>query len=120
MRNFAYHGGRSVRALTPAGPLLLGSGLEGEQAARSLRTSAKCSKVKSARSDPSPTATPECSFCNVSAPQASRAPLMSFTGSSPTIHTTPEQARLNLETTIAIEHAVTTGHPVRLPLQAEE
>jgi predicted dehydrogenase len=39
---------------------------------------------------------------------------------APTIHTTPEQARINLETTIAIERAVASGHPVRLPLQAEE
>jgi len=33
-----------------------------------------------------------------------------------TVHTTPEQARINLETTIAIERAVATGQPVRLPL----
>jgi predicted dehydrogenase len=39
---------------------------------------------------------------------------------APTVHTTPEQARINLETTIAIERAVETGHPVRLPLQLEE
>jgi predicted dehydrogenase len=39
---------------------------------------------------------------------------------APTLHTTPEQARVNLETTIAIERAVATGHPVRLPLQVEE
>jgi predicted dehydrogenase len=39
---------------------------------------------------------------------------------TPTIHTTPEQARINLETTIAIERAVASGHPVRLPLQAED
>jgi predicted dehydrogenase len=38
---------------------------------------------------------------------------------APTVHTTPEQARINLETTIAIEKAVESGHPVRLPLQAE-
>ncbi len=38
---------------------------------------------------------------------------------APTVHTTPEQARINLETTIAIEKAVECGHPVRLPLQAE-
>src|SRR6476659_5429946 len=38
---------------------------------------------------------------------------------APTVHTTPEQARINLETTIAIERAVESGHPVRLPLQAE-
>jgi predicted dehydrogenase len=39
---------------------------------------------------------------------------------APTIHTTPEQARINLETTIAIERAVVSGQPVRLPLQAED
>lgn len=36
---------------------------------------------------------------------------------APTVHTTPEQARINLETTIAIERAVATGQSVRLPLQ---
>src|SRR5689334_7320081 len=36
---------------------------------------------------------------------------------APTAHTTPEQARVNLETTIAIERAVTTGKSVRLPLE---
>jgi predicted dehydrogenase len=36
---------------------------------------------------------------------------------APTVHTTPEQARVNLETTIAIERAVATGKPVRLPLE---
>ena len=36
---------------------------------------------------------------------------------APTVHTTPEQARINLETTIAIERAVASGHSVRLPLQ---
>jgi predicted dehydrogenase len=36
---------------------------------------------------------------------------------NPTVHTTPEQARVNLETTIAIERAVATGKPVRLPLE---
>jgi predicted dehydrogenase len=36
---------------------------------------------------------------------------------APTAHTTPEQARINLETTIAIERAVATGRPVRLPLE---
>jgi predicted dehydrogenase len=36
---------------------------------------------------------------------------------APTAHTTPEQARINLETTIAIERAVATGQPVRLPLE---
>src|SRR6202162_5675112 len=36
---------------------------------------------------------------------------------NPTAHTTPEQARINLETTIAIERAVATGKSVRLPLE---
>jgi predicted dehydrogenase len=36
---------------------------------------------------------------------------------NPTVHTTPVQARINLETTIAIERAVATGKPVRLPLE---
>jgi len=36
---------------------------------------------------------------------------------SPALHTTPEQARINLETTIAIERAAATGKPVRLPLE---
>ncbi len=36
---------------------------------------------------------------------------------NPTVHTTPEQARVNLETTIAIERAVASGEPVRLPLE---
>ena len=39
---------------------------------------------------------------------------------APTIHTTPEQARINLETTIAIERAVVSGQSVRLPLQSPE
>jgi predicted dehydrogenase len=39
---------------------------------------------------------------------------------APTVHCTPEQARINLETTIAIERAVATGQTVRLPLQLEE
>ena len=39
---------------------------------------------------------------------------------APTVHTTPEQARINLETTIAIERAVQSGHAVRLPLQADD
>jgi predicted dehydrogenase len=38
---------------------------------------------------------------------------------APTVHCTPEQARINLETTIAIERAVQTGQSVRLPLQEE-
>jgi predicted dehydrogenase len=36
---------------------------------------------------------------------------------APTVHCTPEQARINLETTIAIEQAAATGHAVHLPLQ---
>lgn len=36
---------------------------------------------------------------------------------NPIAHTTPEQARINLETTIAIERAIATGKPVRLPLE---
>ena len=39
---------------------------------------------------------------------------------APTIHTTPEQARINLETTIAIERAAASGQTVRLPLQMED
>jgi predicted dehydrogenase len=35
----------------------------------------------------------------------------------PTAHTTPEQAMINLETTIAIERSARTGKPVRLPLE---
>jgi len=35
----------------------------------------------------------------------------------PTVHTTPEQAIINLETTIAIERSARTGQPVRLPLE---
>jgi myo-inositol 2-dehydrogenase / D-chiro-inositol 1-dehydrogenase len=38
---------------------------------------------------------------------------------APTVQTTPEQARINLETTIAIERATVSGQPVRLPLQEE-
>jgi predicted dehydrogenase len=37
-----------------------------------------------------------------------------------TVHCTPEQARINLETTIAIERAVASGCTVRLPLQLED
>jgi predicted dehydrogenase len=36
---------------------------------------------------------------------------------NPTVHTTPEQALVNLETTIAIERSARTGQPVRLPLE---
>ena len=39
---------------------------------------------------------------------------------APTIHTTSEQARINLETTIAIERAAASGRTVRLPLQMED
>ncbi|MEO7402504.1 MAG: Gfo/Idh/MocA family oxidoreductase [Burkholderiales bacterium] len=35
---------------------------------------------------------------------------------APTVHTSPEQARINLETTIAIERSVATGAAIRLPL----
>ena len=36
---------------------------------------------------------------------------------APTAHTTPEQAMINLETTIAMERSARTGQPVRLPLE---
>jgi predicted dehydrogenase len=36
---------------------------------------------------------------------------------APTVHTTPAQARINLETTIAVERAVASGQAVRLPLE---
>jgi len=36
---------------------------------------------------------------------------------SPTVHTTPEQARITLETTIAIERAAKSGKAIRLPLE---
>jgi predicted dehydrogenase len=39
---------------------------------------------------------------------------------APTVHTTPEQARVNLETTIAIERAAASGKTIRLPLQADD
>jgi len=45
-----------------------------------------------------------------------RAWLDSLVTGAPTVHTTPEQARVNLETTLAIERAVATGAPVKLPL----
>jgi predicted dehydrogenase len=35
---------------------------------------------------------------------------------APTVHTTPAQARINLETTIAIERSAATGAAIRLPL----
>ena len=41
--------------------------------------------------------------------------LDSLVTGSPTVHTTPLQARMNLETTIAIERAVAIGQSVRLP-----
>ena len=47
-----------------------------------------------------------------------RAWLDSLVTRAPTVHTTPEQAMVNLQTTIAIERAVATGTPVRLPLEA--
>ena len=36
---------------------------------------------------------------------------------APTVHATPQQARVTLETTIAIERAAATGKPIRLPLE---
>ena len=36
---------------------------------------------------------------------------------APTAHTTPEQAMINLETTLAMERSARTGEPVRLPLE---
>jgi predicted dehydrogenase len=36
---------------------------------------------------------------------------------APTAHTTPEQALINLETTLAIERSARSGQPVRLPLE---
>ena len=48
-----------------------------------------------------------------------RAWIDSLATGAPTIHTTPAQARINLETTIAIERAVESGQSVRLPLQSE-
>jgi hypothetical protein len=38
----------------------------------------------------------------------------------PTVHTTPEQARLNLITTLAIERAAATGERVRIPVDAHQ
>lgn len=46
-----------------------------------------------------------------------RAWLDSLVTGAPTCHTTPEQAMINLQTTIAIERAVATGKPIRLPLE---
>lgn len=45
-----------------------------------------------------------------------RAWLDSLVTGAPTVHTTPAQARINLETTIAIEQSVASGTAVRLPL----
>lgn len=39
---------------------------------------------------------------------------------APPVHTTPEQARVNLETTIAIERVVASGQSVRLLLQSKD
>jgi predicted dehydrogenase len=39
---------------------------------------------------------------------------------APTVHCTPEQARINLEVTLAIERAVATRQTVHLPLQSED
>ena len=36
---------------------------------------------------------------------------------APTVHATPQQARVTLETTIAIERAAATGKTIRLPLE---
>ena len=36
---------------------------------------------------------------------------------APTVHATPQEARVTLETTIAIERAATTGKAIRLPLE---
>jgi len=33
------------------------------------------------------------------------------------VHATPQEARVTLETTIAIERAATTGKAIRLPLE---
>ncbi|RPI47387.1 MAG: gfo/Idh/MocA family oxidoreductase [Betaproteobacteria bacterium] len=46
-----------------------------------------------------------------------RAWLDSLVTGAPTAHATAEQAMMNLQTTIAIERAVATGKPVRLPLE---
>lgn len=43
--------------------------------------------------------------------------LDSLVTKAPTVHATPQQALVNLQTTIAIERAVATGRPVRLPLE---
>lgn len=46
-----------------------------------------------------------------------RAWLDALVTGAPTMHTTPEQARVTLETTIAIERAAATGQIIRLPLE---
>lgn len=46
-----------------------------------------------------------------------RAWLDALATGTPTVHTTPAQARVNLETTLAIVRAVETGKPVRLPME---
>lgn len=46
-----------------------------------------------------------------------RAWLDSLITGAPTMHTTPDQARITLETTIAIERAAATGQIIRLPLE---
>lgn len=46
-----------------------------------------------------------------------RAWLDALATGQPTVHTTPQQARINLETTIAIVRAAETGKAVRLPLE---
>jgi predicted dehydrogenase len=46
-----------------------------------------------------------------------RAWIDSLVTGAPTVHTTPEQARINLEATLAIVRAAETGKAVRLPLE---
>src|SRR5947209_16127435 len=46
-----------------------------------------------------------------------RAWLDSLATGSSTVHTTPQQARVNLETTLAIVQAAKTGKTVRIPLE---
>jgi predicted dehydrogenase len=48
-----------------------------------------------------------------------RAWLDSLVTGAPTVHTTPAQARVNLETTLAIVRAAQTRKPVRLPLEVD-
>ena len=49
-----------------------------------------------------------------------RAWIDSLVTGHPTVHTTPEQARINLETTIAIVRAAKSGKAVKLPLENEK